>query len=81
MGLAHCDIKPENMIVVNTPKGLRVLLIDLDDVVAFGEVRGMGTPERNTVDYYNDIECLTDEHTDELGFLFVKNYIFINDFL
>ena len=39
MGVAHCDIKPDNMIVTDSAQGVRLHLIDMDDAVLFGQVR------------------------------------------
>ncbi len=39
MAVAHCDIKPDNLIVCNTADGVRLFLIDMDQAVAFGGIR------------------------------------------
>jgi hypothetical protein len=49
-GIAHTDIKPANIAVKffsEDLKQFKVFLIDNDDVVKFGEIRGVGTPGMN----------------------------------
>ena len=46
--IAHCDIKPDNMIITyNQNEGLRVKLIDNELAVAFGSFRYVATPSIN----------------------------------
>lgn len=43
--IAHCDIKPDNMIITyNQNEGLRVKLIDNELTVSFGSDRLVATP-------------------------------------
>lgn len=80
IGVAHCDIKPENIVVTNSATGVRLHLIDMDDAVLFGQTRVIGTPTRNLMNFGDHMGMPADEHTDELGFQYIKNYLYINEF-
>jgi serine/threonine protein kinase len=77
LGVAHCDIKPDNLIVCNAAEGVRLFLIDMDDAIGFGGAREVGTFESNMSRDLCDLGDPVTENTDDLGFHFVKNFIFI----
>jgi serine/threonine protein kinase len=77
MGVAHCDIKPDNIIVTNSQEGVKLHLIDMDDAVLFGQRREIGTYFVNMLGYYDNLGETTSENTDDLGFYFVKNFILL----
>jgi serine/threonine protein kinase len=62
--IAHCDIKPANIVLL---KG-RLFLIDNDEVTKFGERRNIGTLEYNWTKFGLYSREIVDEKTDDMGF-------------
>jgi serine/threonine protein kinase len=75
--IAHCDIKPENMIVTYShEQGIQVKLIDMDYAVSFGEMRVIGTRRLNVLDHIDDFGNYATSVTDDYGFIYVKNFLY-----
>ncbi len=77
--IAHCDIKAENLVLTYSKEtGVKLCLIDVDQAVSFGQIREVGTQYLNVLPWEDwDLGKPTNEETDDIGFLLVKNFIFV----
>lgn len=67
-GLAHTDVKPENVVIDGNG---RALLIDCDFMTRFGRPRQVCTPGVNG--HHGAAGCPCDEQTDQMGFDAVRS--------